>query len=92
MQIPKIKTTKNTFPCIKFKLSDKTVKSIEKSTGLSCKEMTNLTLDESKKLMIKRSVLKEPSKLKQWFINKYKQIGEKLGLLEKKYNIYTDID
>jgi len=36
--------------------------------------------------------LKEPNKSKLWLSEKYKKLGEKLGLLEKQINIYTDVD
>lgn len=75
-----------------YKLSDRTVTSIEKSTGLSRAELTELTTDECKKLMKKRGTLKEPGKIKTWIADKYRKLGESLGLLEKKHNIYTDID
>ena len=32
----------------KFKLSDKTIQSVEKSTGLTYKELTELSIEESK--------------------------------------------
>lgn len=75
---------------IRFKLSDKTVKAIESSTGLTYGEMTRLSLDESARLMKERGKLKEPSKLKLWFSDKYRKFGEKYGLLEKNYNFYTE--
>lgn len=75
-----------------FKLSEDSIKAIESSTGLTYKEMTNLPLEESVKLMKKRGKLKEPSKIKIWISNLYRKIGEELGLLEKRYNIYTDVD
>ncbi|MBR3890243.1 hypothetical protein IKJ53_06980 [bacterium] len=75
----------------KYKLSETTIKMVEKSTGLTYKEMTTLTSDEAKNLMKQRGTLKKPSKIKQWFVNQYKQLGEKLGFLEKQHNIYTDI-
>ena len=50
-----------------------------------------LANDEAKNLMKQRGTLKKPSKIKQWFVNQYKQLGEKLGFLEKQHNIYTDI-
>ena len=43
-------------------------------------------------LMIKRGAMKEPCKIKEWLSDKYKEFGEKLGLLKKEYNIYTDVD
>jgi hypothetical protein len=64
---------------------------VEKSTGLTYKEMTTLASDEAKNLMKQRGTLKEPNKIKQWFANQYKQLGEKLGFIEKQHNIYTDI-
>ena len=75
----------------KYKLSETTIKMVEKSTGLTYKEMTTLTSDEAKNLMKQRGTIKEPNKIKQWFANQYKQLGEKLGFLEKQHNIYTDI-
>ncbi len=75
----------------KYKLSETTIKMVEKSTGLTYKEMTTLTSDEAKNLMKQRGTLKKPNKIKQWFANQYKQLGEKLGFLEKQHNIYTDI-
>lgn len=75
----------------KYKLSETTIKMVEKSTGLTYKEMTTLTSDEAKNLMKQRGTLKEPNKIKQWFANQYKQLGEKLGFLEKQHNIYTDL-
>lgn len=75
----------------KYKLSEKTIKMVEKSTGLTYKEMTTLTSDEAKNLMKQRGTLKEPNRIKQWLANQYKQLGEKLGFLEKQHNIYTDI-
>lgn len=76
----------------KFKLMDKTMCAIEKSTGLSRAELTGLSIDESRELMKKRGTLKEPSKIKTWIADKYRKIGESLGLLKKEHNIYTDID
>lgn len=76
----------------KYKLSKETVKAVENSTGLTYKEMTELPLDECAKLMKDRGKLKEPGKLKMWLSQKYKELGEKFGLLEKHYNFYTDID
>ena len=76
----------------KFKLSDKTIQAVEKSTGLTYKELTELSIEESKDLMKKRGTLKEPSKIKTWIADKYRKVGESLGLLKKERNIYTDID
>lgn len=76
---------------INYKLSEKTIKQIEKSTGFSYKEMTTLTIEESRNLMKKRGTLKELSKVKQWCASKYRQFGQRLGLLQKEHNFYTDI-
>ena len=76
----------------KFKLPKETIKAIESSTGLTYDEMTHLSFDESVKLMKERGKIKDPSWLKLWLSEKYKKFGEKFGLLEKHYNIYTDID
>lgn len=79
-----------------YKLSEKTIKMIERKTRLSYDEMKYLTFDDAAKLMRKRAPIGEKfqhefKKIQLWFGNIYKNIGEKLGLLEKKYNIYTDI-
>ena len=42
--------------------------------------------------MIKRGAIKKPNVIKNWFADKYKQIGEKLGLLKKEYKFYTHVD
>ncbi len=75
-----------------FKLSRETINAIESSTRLTYEEITHLSQDECLKLMKERGALKEPSKLKMWFAKKYKEFGERYGLLEKHYNFYTDID
>ena len=54
--------------------------------------MSRLSIGEAEKLMKERGSLKEPSKLKRWLADKYKQFGERTGLLKRQYNIYTDID
>lgn len=92
MQVQSINNQYNQSFGMDYKLSKEAIKAIESSTGLTYDEMTRLSLDESTKLMKERGKIKEPSKLKMWLSEKYKQIGEKLGLLEKNYNIYTDID
>lgn len=91
MQIQPISTQYNTNFGNKYKLSETTIKMVEKSTGLTYKEMITLTSDEATNLMKQRGTLKKPNKIKQWFSNKYQQLGEKLGLLKKESNIYTDI-
>lgn len=75
-----------------FKLKPESIKHIEKATGLTYKELTTLSFEECDKLMIERGTKKKPNPIKKWFADKYKQIGEKFGLLEKQYDIYTHID
>ena len=75
---------------MRFKLSPMTIKAIEDSTALTYWEMTHLPVNETSKLMKERGTLKEPSKLKMWFAKKYKEFGERFGLLEKHYNFYTE--
>ena len=77
---------------IKYQLSEQTIKNIEKSTKCSINELRTLSLDETKKLMSERGAIKKPNKIKQWFADKYKEFGEKLGLLKKDYNFYTHVD
>lgn len=88
----KIQRIDNTNFGMKFKLSDNTLNAISESTKLTVNELHRLPLDEAANLMKKRGSLKEPSKFKQWFSGKYKEFGEKYGLLKKHYNIYTDVD
>lgn len=82
--VNKVNTTPNYG--MRFRLSEKTIKSIETSTGLTYQEMTELSLSESEKLMKDRGTLKEPNALQKWFSKKYKHFGEKMGWLEKPYN------
>ena len=77
---------------IKFQLSEQTVKNIEKSTKCSINELRTLSFDETRALLEKRNAVTKPNKIKQWFTDKYKTIGEKLGLFKKQYNFYTHID
>ena len=77
---------------INFQLSKETIKHLEKSTRCSIEELKNLTIDEAKGLMIKRGAMKKTNVIKEWFTDKYKQIGEKLGLLKKECNFYTHVD
>ena len=77
---------------IKFQLSEQSVKNIEKSTRCSINELRNLSMDDIQALMKKRGALKKPSKIKLWLADKYKELGEKLGLLKKDYNFYSDVD
>lgn len=91
MQVKKL-NSQNISQSFNFNLSDKTIKLIEKSTGLSKEEMINLPMHDSIELMKKRGSLKEPSKLKLLVSNLYRKFGEKIGFIEKKQNIYTHID
>ena len=77
---------------IKYQLSEQTIKNIEKSTKCSINELRTLSFDETQKLMQKRGAIKKPNVIKNWFAEKYKQFGEKLGLLKKEYNFYTHVD
>ena len=77
---------------IKFQLQKETIKHIEKSTGCSIEELKTLSFNETKELMIKRGAIKKPNVIKNWFADKYKQFGERLGLLKKEYNFYTHVD
>ena len=77
---------------IKFQLSEQTVKNIQKSTKCSINELRTLSFDETRALLEKRNAVTKPNKIKQWFTDKYKTIGEKLGLLKKQHNFYTHID
>ena len=77
---------------IKYSLSDNTIKYIEKSTRCSIKELRNLSIDETQKLMQERGAVKKPNKIKRWFADIYKQFGERLGLLKKEYNFYAHVD
>lgn len=79
-------------PAIEFQLSKLTVKNIEKSTRCSINELRTLPLNEAKELMLERGAMKKPNVIKQWLADKYKTIGEKLGLLKKDYNFYTHVD
>lgn len=79
-------------PVIEFQLSKLTVKNIEKSTRCSINELRTLPLNEAKELMLERGAMKKPNVIKQWLADKYKTIGEKLGLLKKDYNFYTHVD
>lgn len=79
-----------------YKLNEKTIKLIESKTRLSYNQMKNLTIEDATKLMHKRASIIEKfnincNKIKLCTGKIYKNIGEKLGLLEKQHNIYTDI-
>lgn len=77
---------------VKFQLSKETIRHIEKSTKCSINELRTLSFDDTKIIFEKRGAIKKPNKIKQWFADKYKQLGEKLGLLKKEYNFYTHVD
>lgn len=95
MQVQRISNQNNYYPSfdgMNFKLSKQMIAAVERTTKLTNDEMTNLSLTECEKLMAERGTLKKPNKLKAWISEKYRELGEKFGLLEKEYNIYTDID
>ncbi len=75
-----------------FKLSNATLNAISRTTKLSEDELHRLPMAEAIQLMKDRAVIKEPSKFKLWLAEKYKQFGERNGLLKKQYSIYTDVD
>jgi len=80
------------FGCMNSKLSKQTIEAVERSTKLTYDEMRTLSLTECEKLMTERGTLKKPGKFKTWISEKYRVFGEKFGLIEKRHNIYTDID
>ncbi len=94
MQVQKVSNQNNYSPIfgMNFKLSKQTIEAAERSTKLTYDEMINLPLSECEKLMVERGTLKKPGKLKTWISKKYRELGEKFGLIEKQYNVYTDID
>ena len=77
---------------IKYQLSDKTIKFIEQKTKCSINELRTLSIDETQKLMQERGAIKKTNKIKLWFADKYRQLGERLGLLKKEYSFYTHVD
>ena len=79
-------------PTINYQLSKETIKHIEKSTKCSIDELRTLSMDETKILMKKRGVIKEPNKIKQWLADQYKKFGEKTGLLKKEHSFFTHIN
>jgi len=82
----------NTSFKMEYKLSDKILKTISKSTRLSVEELHRLPIDDAVKLMKERGVIKEPNRLKLWLADIYKKVGEKTGLLQKQYEFYSDGD
>ena len=79
-------------PDVKFQLKPKTLEHISKSTRLTKEELRSLSIEEAYNKMLERGAVKKPNPIKVFFKNLYKNIGEKLGLLDKQYNIYTHID
>ena len=84
MQITPInQNNKNQSFGMKFKLSKETVKAIEKSTGLTYKEMTELPLDKCENLMkenlltVEKLVLSNTIDCMVDSINLYKAVGAK---------------
>ncbi len=77
------------FSTIKYKLSDKTLNNISKTTKLSKEELTNLSLDKQIKLMQQRDTIKKPNPIRTFLADKYIKLGQKLGFIKKDYNIYT---
>lgn len=77
---------------LKYKLREKTLENISKSTKLNKDELVNLSLDEQLILMKNRGAIKKPNPIRVFFAETYKKLGEKLGFLKKEPNIYTDID
>lgn len=77
------------FSTIKYKLSDKTLNNISKTTKLSKEELTNLSLDKQIKLMQQRGTIKKPNPIRTFLADKYIKLGQKLGFIKKDYNIYT---
>lgn len=94
MQVQRVANQNNHPPIfgMNFKVSKQTIEAAERSTKVTYEEMKTLSLSELEELMIKRGSFKKPSKLKTWLANQYRKLGEALGLLEKQYDIYTDID
>ena len=79
-------------PNIKSRLEPKTLELISKSTKLSKEELCILTIKEARDKMFERGAIKKPNPIKTFLKNLYKKLGEKFGLLDKHYNIYTDVD
>lgn len=74
----------------KFSLSDKTIRSVEKTTGISYKELTELPTHEIIEKMEQSGKIKKPSKIRTWIADKYRKIGEHFGFIEPQF--YTHID
>ncbi len=67
----------------KYKLSEKVVQNISKSTKLTKDELFNMPLSEQVKLMEERGAIKKKKSIKNMAQNLYKKFGEKTGLLKK---------
>ena len=91
MRVERIQNNNLNFCNNKFKLSEETLNSISRTTKLSREELS-LPFDEAEKLMKQRGAFKEPSKFNLWLMKKYKEFGERFGLIEKQYNFYTHAD
>lgn len=76
---------------LNFQLSNKTIRLCEKSTGLTYNELIHLSHVDALKLMKKRGTY-SPNKILIWLKETYRKLGERLGILEKREFIYTDID
>lgn len=74
----------------KFSLSDKTIRSVEKTTGISYKELTELPTHEIIEKMEQIGKIKKPNKIRTWIADKYRKIGEHFGFIEPQF--YTHID
>lgn len=77
---------------VKFHLKPETLEHISKTTRLTKEELYTLSREDAYSRMLERGAIKKPNPIKIFLKNIYKNIGEKLGLLDKKYNIYTHID
>ncbi len=75
-----------------FKINQDSMRFIEKNTKLTADEMRNLSLQDTRDLMVKRGAIKKPNPFKEFFTKLYKNFGEKYGLLKKEHHFYTDID
>lgn len=62
----------------KFTLSEKTLKGISKATRLSTVELTTLSPEEARKLMIKRGAIKKKNPIVEFIRDMYQRLGEKL--------------
>ena len=74
----------------KFSLTDKTIRYIEKSTGLPYKELAELPTHEIIEKMEQIGKIKKSGKIKTWLADKYRKIGEHFGFIEP--NFYTHVD